>query len=231
MKKVYKVLFIGNSYTFFNNSWDIFKNIAQAEEYDVVVDNVTSGGYTLEKMNDPSDIYGSMVANKLSNEEYDVVFLQEQSLRPVINEQLFFAGVRSLVEKVNANGATTILYETWGRKNGSNDLIKHNLTTKTMTQKLISSYGEIARELGLDVSHVGTAFFYLSENHPELNLYDEDLSHPSELGSYVVALTHYATVFKKSPIGMNYKYFLNNENSQTIIEEAVYRAVFENSSR
>lgn len=225
MKKINKILFIGNSYTFFNNSWDIFKKIALEEGFDVKVDNVTSGGYTLEKMNDPLDKYGEMVAKKLSSEEYDIVFLQEQSLRPVIDEELFYDSVRSLTEKIKCNGAITILYETWGRKTGSIDLINHNLTNEKMSKKLIASYGKIANELGLDVSHVGTVFLDLSSNHPELNLYHEDLSHPSELGSYVVALTHYSTVFKRSPIGIRYKYFLNDENSQAIIEQAIHNAI------
>ena len=57
-----------------------------------------------------------------------------------------------------------------------------------MTQKLIASYGAIAEELSIDVSHVGTAFYDLYTNNPKLNVYDTDLSHPSAFGSYIVAV-------------------------------------------
>lgn len=111
------VLFIGNSYTFYNNSWDIFKKICLAEGKKVNVDQVTCGGYTLEQMNDPLNEYGAKVAEKLKNNKYDVVFLQEQSLRPAIgDEALFYDAVRGLTQKIRANGAIPVLYETWGRK-------------------------------------------------------------------------------------------------------------------
>ena len=152
--------------------------------------------------------------------------MQEQSLRPATNDKaLFYDAVRGLTKKIKENGAIPVLYETWGRKAGSADLIINNLTSESMTQKLIASYGAIAEELLIDVSHVGTAFYDLYTNNPKLNVYDTDLSHPSAFGSYIVALTHYATIFGKSPINIEYKYFEDAEN-QAIAEKAVFDAVF-----
>ena len=225
-----KVLFIGNSYTMYNTSWNIFNNICWSEGNKVAVDNVTCGGYTLEQMNDPLNEYGAKVAEKLKNNKYDVVFLQEQSLRPAIgDEDLFYDAVRGLTQKIRDNGAIPVLYETWGRKEGASELTNHKLTNESMTQKLIASYGAIANELSIDVSHVGTAFYDLYTNNPLLELYNADLSHPSEFGSYVVALTHYTTIFGKSPIRVEYKYFKTDLESQTITEQAVYDAVFGDS--
>ena len=184
------------------------------------VNEVTSGGYTLEKMSDSLDPYGKKVYEYLSTNKYDVVILQEQSLRPIIDKEKFFIAVRKLYELIIKNGATPLLYETWGRKEESPDLQKFNLTNESMTNKLIESYQEIGKELNINVSHVGTIFYKIySEYKDTINMYHEDGSHPSELGSYVVALTHFTKIFNLSPIGINYKYFKNNEKEQIIIEE------------
>ena len=226
-KEEYNILFIGNSYTYFNESWNIFKEIANKQNIKVNVNEVTSGGYTLEKMSDSLDPYGKKVYEYLSKNKYDVVILQEQSLRPIIDKEKFFEAVRKLYKLIIKNGATPLLYETWGRKEESPDLQKFNLTNESMTNKLLISYNEIAKELNINVSHVGTIFYKIySEYKDTINMYHEDGSHPSELGSYVVALTHFTKIFNLSPIGINYKYFKNNEKEQIIIEEIIHKICF-----
>lgn len=226
-KQNISVLFIGNSYTYFNESWNIFANVCKAQNITATVQEVTCGGYTLAQMNDKNDEYGGRVDALLKNNRYDVVFLQEQSLRPAINDAvLFFDAVRALTAKIKNAGAMPVLYETWGIKDGAEALAKHNLTQESMTQKLVASYDAIAEELQIGVSHVGTAFYLISTANKDLELYDQDKSHPSALGSYVVALTHFATLFKKSPIGISYKYFTDNNLYQKAIERGVHEAVF-----
>ena len=96
-----------------------------------------------------------------------------------------------------------------------------------MTKGLIDSYNEIAKELNINISHVGTIFYKIySEYKDTINMYHEDGSHSSELGSYVVALTHFTKIFNLSPIGINYKYNNIEENTQTIIEKIVHEACF-----
>ena len=229
-KEEYNVLFIGNSYTYFNESWDIFKEIANKEGIKVNVNEVTSGGYTLDKMSDPFDPYGKKVCDYLNKNKYDVVILQEQSVRPIIDKEKFHEAVRKLYKLIIKNGATPLLYETWGRHKSSPDLPKFNLTNESMTKGLIDSYKKIGNELNIRVSHVGTIFYKIySEYENKINLYHEDGSHPSELGSYVVALTHYATIFNLSTIGIKYKYFKNNEKEQKIIEEIIHEVCFNKS--
>ena len=223
----FKILFIGNSYTFYNTSWGVFESIAEAEGYDVEIDYVTKGGYTLQKMADVNDEYGFEVEDNLKNNQYDVVFLQEQSTRPVLDADLFYDGVRDVVAKIKQyqTNARIILYETWGRHKDSSDLTKYNLTNHSMTQKLIAAYGAIASEVGAYVSHAGTAYYDVYNSTDEINLYVSDLYHPSKEGTYLVALTHYATVFGKSPIGVNHKLF-TNESLQSLMEKAAHKAVF-----
>lgn len=226
-KSPLKVLFIGNSYTFFNNSWDIFKDICLAEGFPVEVDSVTAGGYTLQQMHDINDQFGKQTKEKIQSAKFDVVFLQEQSLRPATNEKpLFFEYATKLIQMVKDAGAIPFLYQTWGRKEGSKDLETIGLTSAEMTKKIAQAYAEVGQKAGLEVSRVGTAFYLLYSNNFPQDLYDEDLTHPSKFGSYVVALTHFATLFKKSPVSVKLKYF-ENDALQLQCEKAVEKAVFE----
>ena len=192
MKK-YNVLFVGNSYTYYNKLWDIFSFIANSQGYNVTVDEVTNGGWSLAQMGDCNDVYGKKLLEKLKINHYDYIILQEQSLRPVINKDLFFESVRKLNDIIKSYNSKIYLYETWGRKKGNIELKNHNLTNKTMTNKLIKSYNDIAKELSLDVCHVGTAFYNVNKQY-KFDLYDEDKTHPSHIGSILAALVIYRTI-------------------------------------
>ena len=191
-----KVLFIGNSYTYFNDMpTAYFEKLALAAGISVSVTTVTKGGWTLEKHADPSDVCGAQVEVLLRENRYDYVILQEQSYRPVVKPELFASSVRTLVEKALKNGAKPLLYATWGRAEGCLLLDELSMTNASMTESLATAYENIGRELGIPVAHVGRAFYEAKALHPNLELYNADLSHPSAAGSYLAALTLFARLF------------------------------------
>lgn len=198
--KTYRVLFIGNSYTFYNEMPTVyFGSIAKNCGYDVQVESVTKGAYTLEKFADPSDGYGAIVSSALSgNTKYDYVIIQEQSVRPAINPEAFYAGARALCEKIRAIGAQPVLYATWGRKEGSDTLEKYSMTAEEMTWKLAAAYDAIGKELDIPVAHVGLAFREL-RTKAALELYNSDKSHPSSAGSYLAAMSLFYKIFAVDP--------------------------------
>lgn len=157
-KPEYRILFIGNSYTYFNNLWDIFALAANGEGYSVEIDHITQGGYSLKQMADPRDPFGAEVEKALAGEKYDAVFLQEQSLLPATNPAAFYDGVRALAKKLKNNGAAGVLYQTWARRPDSADLAANGLTHESMTMKLAAAYEAIAKEGGLFLSQTGSAF-------------------------------------------------------------------------
>lgn len=192
--KTVNLLFVGNSYTYYNKLWDLVYKIAKCNNNDVKVDEVTNGGWSLAQMADSNDEYGKKLLEKLNCNKYDYIILQEQSLRPVINKELFYDSVRKLHTLIN-NQANIYLYETWGRKKGNIELKNHKLTNKTMSEKLIKSYSNIAKELSIGVCHVGKAFYNVNKNY-DIELYHEDKTHPSYIGSFLAALVIYKTIFK-----------------------------------
>ena len=225
-------LFIGNSYTFFvsnneppylNSTFMNFKKIAELEGFELSVDNVTTGGYSLMQHADPTNDDGRLLRQKLDNNGYDLAFIQEQSLMPVRKPAMFYEGVRRVHALLEEQGIRACMYETWGRKKESADLERYGLTNETMTQILMGNYAAIAEELGIPVSHVGQAFYDVYTNYGEfIDLYNADNYHPSLVGSYLIAYVHYATVYGRSPIGM--KVF--NYDLEDILTEAAHNAVF-----
>ena len=220
MKK-YRILFIGNSYTYFNDMpKSIFEVIAKEAGVDVEVESVVKGGWTLEKHADPAGETGDIVEQKLSGEPYDYVILQEQSLYPAISQERFFDAVRKLVLRIKNNGAQPVLYSTWGRKCGSVKLEEINMTNESMTYAVARSYRAIGEELHIPVAYVGLAFFDAGE---KVELYHEDKTHPSPEGSYLAALTLFLRMFGEHG---DLSYCGLNEDVALRLQRAARDAVF-----
>jgi hypothetical protein len=224
--KTYDILFIGNSYTYYNSTVPTeFKNIAASAGYTVNVDSVTKGGYTLLKFADSQDNMGAQVHEKLSTKKYDFVFIQEQSHTPVTNRENFYAGARALVQKIRDAGAVPVFYSTWGRQEGNKDIEKFDLVdNETMTWNLAAAYTKMGKELDVSVAYVGLAFraLYTGTN---INLYHSDGSHPSPTGTFVAALTLFSTLFQVSTNDVTYDFGLQS-SEWDMIKEAVETTVF-----
>ena len=89
MNKEIKVLFIGNSYTFFNEMNKIFENICASSDKFVITTLITRGGARLDGYSNHNTQSGMKVQEELKN-GYDYVFLQEQSNLPVVLKDKFF---------------------------------------------------------------------------------------------------------------------------------------------
>ena len=220
-QRTYRFLFIGNSHTYFNDMpSELFAKIATEAGYNVEVESVVHGGWTLEQHADPEGETGKVVASLLSEESYDFVFLQEQSLRPVVNAHKFHSAARELVGRIRKAGATPLLYCTWARKEGSPRLAELGMTREEMTYALARSYRDIAVELEVGVAYAGLAFFDVGNS---VELYARDLLHASREGSYLAALTLFLSIFGDSEqladCGMP-------SDITAILKQAARRAVF-----
>jgi len=233
VEKTYSILFIGNSYTYYNDMpTAIFKQFAISAGYKVEVNAITNGGHKLSEFAEPSDEFGARVESVLkSDKRYDYIILQEQSLRPTLEGDVnkFYDAVRNLAERIRKTGAKPILYSTWGRKTGSTELNKYSFTNETMTWKLAASYQTIGDELEIDVAHAGLAFYDVFTNHSDIELYNLDKSHPSYEGSYLAATTLFAKIFNLNPTTVSYTGRLSQEKAD-ILCEAAKRVVFETPS-
>ena len=198
----YKLLFIGNSFTFYPNKVEnpcvvsVVKSLADDLGLNIEVDFVVKGAHTLKKFADAKDEQGMIVDQKLkAASDYDYVILQEQSTTPVNGYNNFKQGVEALLKKVNdtQKDCEVVLYATWGFPDGLNN---STFTTVPVMEGLIrDAYVRCADELDLSVSHVGEAFTYVYEKHPSINLYWTDNKHQGYAGAYLSACVHICTLF------------------------------------
>jgi hypothetical protein len=221
-----KVLFIGNSYTGVNDLPAMVVALAEAAGgRKVKADRHLVGGCTFER-----HVKGTGAIEKIREQKWDVVVLQEQSLRPVIDRDPMFEYARILHAEVKQQGAGTIFYLTWARQHipemqeGADPATSpeyaramHQIsgTAKTTDfeswcQKnkaglrggLNSAYFDIAKQLGARVAPVGVAWQKALSADPPFILHRPDKSHPNPTGTYLAACVFYATLLEESPVGL-----------------------------
>lgn len=192
------ILFVGNSYTYYNDLPTIFEKLANENGYHVMTSSVTFGGARLHQFVEDNE-YAKMLDELLEKNQYDICILQEQSILPILNYPLFLEGVKVLNAKMAYTSKHFTLYETWGRKDGSETLEEYGWTNESMTKLLSEAYGKAAQEINAEVAHVGLNFHKVYTKHPEVELYNEDKTHPSYKGSCLAALTLYKNIFGTVP--------------------------------
>ena len=183
-----KILFIGNSYTFFNKMpEELFLPMARERWADAEVRSVTRGGWYLYRFADPENEEGIRLRREIEGKHYDCVILQDHSCNPVLDEEGFFESVGQLKELLSPVCDHFVLYSTWGRCDGSPKLEELSLTREEMTERLDAAYSRAGSAYGMEVAHVGKAFFAYGDAEAVRALYNPDLSHPSLEGSTLAA--------------------------------------------
>lgn len=189
------ILFIGNSYTYYNDMPEqIFAKMAAEAGHPFEVTKITHGGYKLSQYANPQDEEGIRLRQAIKDKHFDYVVLQDHSCRAVVDKEDFFCGIRDLKALLQEQTDHFVLYATWGRKKGSQTLEELHLTCAEMTEKLYSAYTEAGEMFDMKVAHVGKAFAKCAAEHPETELFNPDLSHPSLEGSKLAAKTILATI-------------------------------------
>ena len=189
-----KVLFIGNSFTYFNAMPAMVQAMADAAGLKADIRMIAYGGYFLRQHTDPSDKhYGE--ALELLKEPWDVVVLQEQSKTPAVAPEIFAEGVTALMPAIRACGAKPLFYMTWPYRIGSVKLKDSGMEYGEMQVKLDTGYRRQMQQHGAEGVAVGDAFVRLQERLPYFNPYREDCYHPNAAGSYVAACLFFEALF------------------------------------
>ncbi|MFT4761492.1 MAG: hypothetical protein ACI9XO_004059 [Paraglaciecola sp.] len=207
-----KVLFLGNSYTYYSDMPDIVEQLALSNGDTLIHDRNTPGGHKLIE-----HAVSALSINKIQSEDWDHVVLQDHSLRPAYHYLEFYKGAEQLIQLINEDAPClnkTIFYMTWGRENnGSYPYNEHQQLTT-------DGYNTMANILDTEVSPVGAAWKKVRDDNDFVDLYDPDGSHPSYAGSYLAACVFYATIFDKSPVGLTFTGSLTSANAAYLQEKA-----------
>jgi hypothetical protein len=190
------VLFIGNSFTYYNN----MPRIVEAISYTIAgppikTEMVAIGGARLE------DLWkqGSALA-AIRKQHWDYVVMNEQSALGggVVNGEKrigvpanFFKYAGMFDTEIRKAGGKTVIIMTWKDKN-DRDRIQTDLN---------NAFLEFRKTHGIILAPVSAAWAITIKIAPEINLYFDDNHHPSKEGSYLEACTVYATLTSNSPVG------------------------------
>ncbi len=220
------VLFIGNSYIYTNDLPTVLVNLTQSKGDLIYVDSKTNGGFTFQAhTNDP------ITFSKINQSNWDFVVLQGQSQEPSfptqqVNTSTLPYAIQLADSVYDNNACSQVMYfMTWGRQNGDPQWDSINTFDK-MNKRLRDAYLRIADSSNASIAAVGSAWKFVRDNHPSINLYSGDGSHPSLAGTYLSACVFYSSLFRKSTVGATYVAGLD-ANTASILQEVASFSVMD----
>lgn len=226
----YKTLFLGNSYTYVNDLPAILRNLTLAGGDTLQTGANTPGGYTLQgHSTNPTSL------GLIASQNWDFVVMQEQSQRPSfpqsqVQSQVYpYAAILNDSVKANDSCSITVFYMTWGRKYGdaSNCSAWPPVCTyEGMSAELRRSYLNMANQNQALVAPVGMAWWEAIKRDSTLELFNQDQSHPAYTGSYLAACVFYGTMYRRSPVGLNYQGSLDTTTA-SFLQQVAHDVVFD----
>jgi hypothetical protein len=184
----YRVLFIGNSLTFFNSLPNTLATfIESGTKRPTSFSDVVVGGATLRQHWEQ----GAAQRKIASGGHWDYVILQGKSMESYEDRTNFFLYGERLAQAVRRAGSRPLFYETFANN------------SKPANQPLIhESYFALAKKLNTKAIPVGDAFYFVQQSDPKIQLWNADKLHPTPEGTYLAACIFYSFLTNRSPIGL-----------------------------
>lgn len=203
-----RVLFLGNSYTSYNNLPQLVQSLSSSAGKTLIIDSNMPGGMLVSgHVIDPTS------NSKISQGTWDYIVIQEQSQVPTIDFYRYndmypaMSDLKALAEQFNTC-TKIITYMTWGRRFGGQQCDPTNtycspvfVDFNHMQDSLTSAYTEISDILNIQCAPVGVTWQNIL-NDTTLILHSNDNSHPNLDGSYVAALTIFSSIWKQPSSGI-----------------------------
>lgn len=195
-----KVLFIGNSHTFFNDMPYLFKQICLENNINVDVTMLARGYKGLDyHCREPETRFNILYGN------YDYIILQH--LQSGFDKDVLFKSTE-IIKKIadSRTNSKILLYMTWTLK-----------SERDKQLDMTNGYIEAGHKLNVPIIPVGVAWWRYFDMYPNNNLYFKDDKHASPLGSTLVAYTIFYSIFGYPAKTQNKDYAAMND----IISECI----------
>jgi hypothetical protein len=175
-KKI-KVLFVGNSFIYYNNLPQVVSAMAKSQDIIIETKHSTVGGSSLE--NHWKGERGTQTRVMIELEKWDYVVFNNHSLSPINNAQNFVDYGKRFADLVRSKGAEPVFMMTWAYK--SNPL---------MLPEIEKMYKNLCEQTKTDFVPGGPLFASSLKYRPDLELFHDNI-HPSPNGTYLLALAFY----------------------------------------
>ena len=224
-KKPERLLYIGNSYLYYNDSLHNHVRRMLEELYSKEIDTSNYKLVTISGSRLPDHNIDYSINNKNLGADYpfELVILQGGSGESdSLDERKTFASkVKSMVKKIHNAGAEAALYMIHAY------VEPHEKTNPQMIIDIKDMYINTANENKILVMPVGIAFENAYKKKPNFNLHKEyDGTHPNLFGTYLASCIVFSSITQKSPLLIEYDYFgkINSEDKdflQNIAHETI----------
>ena len=188
-----KVLFVGNSFTFYNNAIPthlrqlLLNGAPRSESTWFLRTMAISGAFLAE--------HRGGIEQMLGSRPWDVVVLQghsREAIEPDMQAE-FSSAANEFSGMIREAGAEPVLFMTWAFSG-----------RPEMTPRLDQAFSDLGRELDVRVIPVGLAFQQALASIPGLSLHTDDGLHPTLQGTYLAAAVFYAALWARSPEDLVY---------------------------
>lgn len=170
------VLFVGNSYTYFNNLPHIVSVISDSTSTKLITKKSTIGGAWLrEHWNGDR---GLRTREMIINGNFDLVVLQEYSMGAINSPDSLSKYATLFGDLIRSTGAKPYLFLVWAREK-----------VPQYQAELDAPHEKIAKENGIPLVPVGKAWELALTYRPNAPLFYTDGTHPGDLGTFLTAAT------------------------------------------
>ena len=202
-----RVLFIGNSYLYYNDSLHNHVKRMASERFsdmasrDFQYKSATIGGARLQH----HDIEWLLTPGKIGvNRPFQAVIMQGGSFEPLTADtrKVFVETATNYAEKVRAVGGKPFLYMTHAY------VSPHRRAKPGMINRISDTYRRAVREAKAQVIPVGLAFERSYKQRPDFSLHMAfDGTHPNLRGTFLGAYVTFFTLYGDSADVLDYDYF------------------------
>lgn len=201
-----RVLWIGNSFTYYNDMPATVREIASSQGLKLSCARFSCARFLKGGERFSGHLENRALLDTLARGGWDYVVLQEQSSDPALHTRevarKVYPAARVLDSLVHAASpaARVIFYMTWGHRNGMRKTVDgYPLSDdyEGMQERLKTSYLEMAYDNDAWCAPVGMAWREVRNERRDVELYRPDNYHPSPEGSYLAANVIFATIFQK----------------------------------
>ncbi|MFT7030969.1 MAG: hypothetical protein ACJA2C_002370 [Marinoscillum sp.] len=201
-KEAIRVLFVGNSFTYFFNLSQVVTVMAESQGVEMYTRQSTVGGSSLEEHWKQEK--GTMTRKWLDSLEWDYVVLNNHSLATIDDPDSFLEYSKKFVELIRSKGAEPVIMQTWGYK--SNPL---------MIKTIIPSYKDLTTQTNTQLVPCGELFAEARKWRPDLELFHDD-KHPSSNGTYLLGLAFFKYFTGMSTSEIKFRLWTEDKNGEKL---------------
>lgn len=173
-KKAIKVLFVGNSFTYYYNLPQVVQAMAASQNIEIETRQSTVGGSNLEQHWKKEK--GTRTMRLLDSAKWDFVVFNNHSTSPIETPDAFYEYGKKFAELVKSKGATPVFMMTWAYK-----------SDPLMYSPLRDGYKKLAKETKSELVPCGELFEAVRTLRPTMEMYFDD-KHPSANATYMLGL-------------------------------------------